>query len=128
MFTRRNFFRAAAVALGGGVLAAFRSLAYRATALQPRSKRITVAAELTQDVTFADGAIVCRTHDGIRALSARCTHLGCTITHQADGLLVCPCHGSRFHLDGTVAAGPSVRALEPLPHSTDENGRITIDL
>lgn len=41
---------------------------------------------------------------------ARCTHAGCSLGLK-DGVAVCPCHGSRFELDGSVARGP---ATEPL--------------
>ncbi len=120
VFTRRNFLRATAVAAATAALAAFRSLTERVGALQPRSRRVRIPANLSEDVTFSDGVIVCRTSGGIRVMSARCTHLGCTITRQADGLLVCPCHGSRFHLDGRVARGPATRPLEVLPYRVDE--------
>jgi len=29
-----------------------------------------------------------------------------------DGTINCPCHGSKYHLDGTVAKGPAPRPLE----------------
>jgi Rieske Fe-S protein len=32
-----------------------------------------------------------------------------------DGLIECPCHGSRYRLDGTVAGGPAPRALPARP-------------
>jgi len=48
-------------------------------------------------------------------LSAVCTHTGCIVDTVADGLIECPCHGSRYHLDGTVARGPAPRALSPRP-------------
>ncbi len=48
-------------------------------------------------------------------LSAVCTHTGCIVDKVADGLIECPCHGSRYHLDGTVARGPAPRALTPRP-------------
>jgi Rieske Fe-S protein len=48
-------------------------------------------------------------------LSAVCTHTGCIVDKVADGLIDCPCHGSRYHLDGTVARGPAPRALSPRP-------------
>jgi nitrite reductase/ring-hydroxylating ferredoxin subunit len=117
--SRRNFMRIAAVAVVTVLLAALRSVTERLSALQPRSRQVVVPAELQQDVTFAGDVIVCRTDNGPRALSARCPHLGCRITHYADGLLVCPCHGSRFHLDGSVARGPAARPLEVLPHRFD---------
>lgn len=51
----------------------------------------------------------------VRALSATCPHLGCAIDLRADGkAFACPCHASRFSLDGTSEAGPSPRAMDPL--------------
>jgi Rieske Fe-S protein len=47
-------------------------------------------------------------------LSARCTHLGCIVRfNRAERTWDCPCHGSRFALDGTVIEGPAVHPLEP---------------
>jgi Rieske Fe-S protein len=48
-------------------------------------------------------------------LSAVCTHTGCIVDKVADGLIECPCHGSRYHLDGTVARGPAPRPLTSRP-------------
>ncbi|RST10569.1 FAD-dependent oxidoreductase [Streptomyces sp. WAC05374] len=51
----------------------------------------------------------------LHALSARCTHLGC-IVHFNDEECAweCPCHGSRFDVDGKVVQGPAVRPLEQM--------------
>jgi Rieske Fe-S protein len=48
-------------------------------------------------------------------LSAVCTHTGCIVDKVADGLIQCPCHGSRYRLDGTVAGGPAPRPLPARP-------------
>jgi Rieske Fe-S protein len=46
------------------------------------------------------------------ALDAICTHLGCTVGWDAGrGLVICPCHDSRYALDGSVQQGPATRAL-----------------
>jgi Rieske Fe-S protein len=47
-----------------------------------------------------------------KGLSAICTHAGCTVSAVLGGTITCPCHGSRFNLDGSVARGP---ASAPLP-------------
>ncbi|QNP62591.1 Rieske (2Fe-2S) protein [Streptomyces genisteinicus] len=49
-----------------------------------------------------------------KAFSAICTHQQCLVTEVADGLIVCPCHGSRFRVtDGSVERGPATRPLPP---------------
>ncbi|WP_319434795.1 ubiquinol-cytochrome c reductase iron-sulfur subunit [Mycobacterium sp. RTGN5] len=45
-------------------------------------------------------------------LSSTCTHQGCKVDRVSAGTIDCPCHGSKFNLDGTVANGP---ATVPLP-------------
>ena len=55
-----------------------------------------------------------RDEDGaVHAVKAACTHLGCTVRfNDAEKSWDCPCHGSRFALDGTVLHGPAVEPLE----------------
>ena len=51
----------------------------------------------------------------VHGLLARCTHLGCTVGwNPAAQTWDCPCHGSRFRVDGSVLSGPAARPLEPL--------------
>lgn len=48
----------------------------------------------------------------LHAVSSVCTHLGCTVRfNQAESTWDCPCHGSRFGVDGAVLDGPATRAL-----------------
>ncbi|WP_055491226.1 FAD-dependent oxidoreductase [Streptomyces sp. TP-A0356] len=75
------------------------------------------------DIAAGDGAVirvgahlcaVSRDQAGrVHALSARCTHLGCLVAfNRAEQAWECPCHGSRFDLDGRVLQGPATRPLE----------------
>ena len=59
-------------------------------------------------------AIVVRTTDGeLRAFSAVCTHLECTVQFKADtSQLWCACHNSIYDLSGNVVSGPPPRGLE----------------
>ena len=71
----------------------------------------------TSDVPVGSGVIVgevvvTQPSAGVfKGLSAKCTHKGWTVDKVADGTIDCPCHGSKFNLDGTVVNGP---AQEPL--------------
>lgn len=47
------------------------------------------------------------------AVSRKCTHLGCKLNfHEVDDYLECPCHQSRFTIEGHVAKGPAKRDLD----------------
>jgi glycine/D-amino acid oxidase-like deaminating enzyme/nitrite reductase/ring-hydroxylating ferredoxin subunit len=51
--------------------------------------------------------------DSVHAVSATCTHLGCIVRwNGAERTWDCPCHGSRFDVDGAVISAPAVRPLE----------------
>ena len=51
----------------------------------------------------------------LHAVSATCTHLGCTVTwNAAETTWDCPCHGSRFTTEGRVLQGPAVEDLTPV--------------
>jgi Rieske Fe-S protein len=66
---------------------------------------------------FADRKVVVTqpTAGTFVGLSAVCTHKGCVVNKVADGTIDCPCHGSKFHLDGTVANGPAQAPLTTMP-------------
>ena len=59
--------------------------------------------------------ILVRTAGGeLRAFSAVCTHLNCTVQYRPDlGEIWCACHNGHFDLKGINVAGPPPRPLEP---------------
>ncbi|PDT83803.1 FAD-dependent oxidoreductase [Sinorhizobium sp. BJ1] len=78
----------------------------------------------TDDIRPGEGGVilrgdekiaVCRDSDGsLNAVSASCTHKGCTVTwNNADRTWDCPCHGSIFASDGSVIHGPASKPLAP---------------
>lgn len=93
-------------------------------------RRVRVVPDFRDAVVFADGVIACRQRDAtVLTFSSACTHLGCRISRVDEGVLVCPCHGSRFHLDGSVASGPAARPLVALPHLVDaKTGELIVDV
>jgi cytochrome b6-f complex iron-sulfur subunit len=62
------------------------------------------------------------------ALSAVCTHLGCIANWKAEeGIVACPCHGSKFDREGNVTAGPAPRPLPRFAMSLDDQGQLVVD-
>jgi cytochrome b6-f complex iron-sulfur subunit len=65
---------------------------------------------------------------GVYALSAVCTHLGCITRFRSDeNVIACPCHGSRFDLEGNVVHGPAPRPLPWLEVRTEPTGVLVVD-
>lgn len=74
----------------------------------------------TADVPVGSGVIVGEVvvtqpeAGDFKGFSAVCTHSGCLLNEIADGTINCPCHGSKFSLDGEVVNGPATKPLEPV--------------
>ena len=75
--------------------------------LAPGEGQVTTAG--VQQIAIARGS------DGtLHAVSARCTHMGCIVHwNPAETTWDCPCHGSRFAIDGTLIEGPAGDDLQP---------------
>jgi cytochrome b6-f complex iron-sulfur subunit len=69
---------------------------------------------------------VYRDHEGIRAVTAVCTHLGCILEKSTDGF-ECPCHGSCYNNDGEVLSGPAPRNLSWFQVTKSAQGKIIVD-
>ena len=58
--------------------------------------------------------LLVRTPQGqLKAFSAVCTHLNCTVQYDDEASIIwCACHNGKFDLNGQVISGPPPRALE----------------
>jgi Rieske Fe-S protein len=70
---------------------------------------------------LAFGGFVSKDEQGkVQVFAQNCSHLGCSVAlNEKEKTLDCPCHGSRFFLDGNVKHGP---AAYPLSHLTWKQG------
>ncbi|HUG84224.1 MAG TPA: FAD-dependent oxidoreductase [Euzebya sp.] len=60
----------------------------------------------------------CRVDGTVHDVSAVCRHLGGIVQwNDGDQTWDCPLHGSRFHADGAVRHGPSIRGLDEHPNA-----------
>jgi len=75
--------------------------------------------EHDQVYVFADA-------EGIYAISAVCTHLGCVVSKDHNGF-VCPCHGSRYGLDGKIEKGAAPKDLPWYNISMLPSGQLEVD-
>ncbi len=75
-----------------------------------------------------DGVIIWRSRDSLSVFSSHCTHLGCILKFDRnEGIFECPCHGSRFSIDGNVIHGPAKKPLRKLDY-TVRDGKIFVKL
>ena len=132
--TRRSFlWLSAIVATGAGLtahlVAAMRSLVPRILYEPPKQRRIGEPKDFPEGPTYLaeHKLFVIRAGSGFRALSAVCTHLGCTVGQQDEGYH-CPCHGSTFAADGKNTGGPAPRPLPWHPLTLSGGGALVVDL
>jgi menaquinol-cytochrome c reductase iron-sulfur subunit len=131
--TRRLFEKAGIGALLASVTgigyAMVRSLIPNVLYEQPQRFKAGLPDGFPEGATFLEDhrVFIFRENKTFHAVSAVCTHLGCTVkmvnltqpkTVQLDGKptemrseFACPCHGSKYYGDGTNYAGPAPKPL-----------------
>ena len=86
----------------------------------------TVGGAVVVDVSNQPIAVLRTGDTAAKALSAVCTHSGCTLEIQSGSSpLFCACHGSEFGANGAVVRGPARTALRVYSATVDTTG-ITI--
>ncbi|MCC7307960.1 MAG: ubiquinol-cytochrome c reductase iron-sulfur subunit [Acidobacteria bacterium] len=150
--SRRGFLKtlgisAVLVALGGQLFAMLRSLFPNVLYEPPQKFKVGTLDKFTDGGTFLEDKrlFIFRQQNTFHAISAACTHLGCTVKMvklnqpkkvTAGGKEIdeqvefhCPCHGSKYYGDGTNYAGPAPRPLDyfNLEVSPDD-GQLIVDM
>ncbi len=120
--------RAIGIFLGGGLMATLASFLYpvlryfvpppvadlggdeavaaKTGEMQPNSGRIFRFGS-------RPGLLILASDGRYRALSATCTHLGCTVQYRSDLREIwCPCHNGIYDLNGRNVSGPPPRPLD----------------
>ncbi len=125
--SRRGFL---GVFLGGGALATLGSILYPvARYITPPALSEAKLSQLKLDFARADiegepvkakyfkygrelGIIFITDAGEMKALTAICTHLDCTVQHRPDlGIIWCSCHNGRYDYNGQNISGPPPRPL-----------------
>ena len=113
----------------------------------PRRFKIGTPESFPEGASYLEDSrlFIFRDQRTFQAMSAVCTHLGCTVKmvalNQAKTVVIggknvqevrefhCPCHGSKYYGEGTNYAGPAPRPL-PRYHLevAAEDGQLIVDL
>lgn len=85
----------------------------RLTRPDPRSPADIQPGDHAVTTIDGDRTGLYRDHGGIlHAVAITCTHMGCILRfNDMERSWDCPCHGSRFDVDGDVLQGPAVKKL-----------------
>jgi len=122
---KRDFLK---IILSGGVLAFIGAVVYPILAylIPPKEAEVVVSSvkagklnEIAKDsgkiIKFGTKPVILiRTaNDELRAFSATCTHLDCTVQYRKDfGTIWCACHNGKYDLNGRNISGPPPRPLD----------------
>jgi cytochrome b6-f complex iron-sulfur subunit len=138
IWSRRDFFTR--LGWGGfgifglGILAGFVRSAFPRVLFQPPA---TFKAGFPSD--YAVGEVsekykqeqrvwIVREKEGIYAIFAKCTHLGCTPRWlTAEEKFKCPCHGSGYYKSGLNFEGPAPRPMDRFKVDVGEDGQLVVD-
>ena len=138
---------AGVAALTGQAVASLRSLVPNVSYDSPTTVKLGLASEFPDGLKFLpdERLFVFREGNVFHAISAVCTHLGCTVraealsspeTQNVGGVptrlthrFLCPCHGSVYTGEGGNVSGPAPRPLSwyRLTVAPDD-GQLVVDL
>ena len=134
-------------ALGAQTIASMRSLVPNVSYDAPTTVRLGAPHDFPDGLKFLPDQrlYVFREGNTFHAISAVCTHLGCTVRAEAmpqaetksvagkpmrlTHRFLCPCHGSRYAGDGSNVSGPAPRPLAWYHLSVSpDDGQLVVDL
>lgn len=137
---------AALVAMGGQAYAIVRSLVPNVLYEAPQRYKVGTPDQFSEGAKFLEDkrVFIFREKNTFHAISAVCTHLGCTVKmlhlNQPKKVNVggreileqdefhCPCHGSKYYGDGTNYSGPAPRPLDYFKlEIAPEDGQLVVD-
>jgi menaquinol-cytochrome c reductase iron-sulfur subunit len=138
---------AGAAAIATQTVASLRSLVPNVSYDSPTTVKLGLPADFPDGLKFLDDErlFVFREGNTFHAVSAVCTHLGCTVRAEAlpnpetadvggapmrlTHRFLCPCHGSRYRGDGSNVSGPAPRPLAWYRLTTaPDDGQLVVDL
>ncbi len=105
-----------------------------------RAKKLAINLDKVETLQKVGGALILKIKDreilfirdseeSIRSLDPTCTHEKCQVAFNAEKRTIdCPCHGSRYDLEGKVLQGPAPKPLESYDSYIDAKNRIIISL
>ena len=138
---------AGAAAIGTQAVASMRSLIPNVSYDSPTTVRLGLPSEFPDGLKFLsdERLFIFREGNTFHAVSAVCTHLGCTVRAEAlasphtvevggspmrlTHRFLCPCHGSQYRGDGSNVAGPAPKPLAWYRLSiAADDGQLVVDL
>ena len=134
-------------ALGAQTVASMRSLVPNVSYDSPTTVKLGMPNDFPDGLKFLpdERLFVFREGNTFHAVSAVCTHLGCTVRAEAlsqpevatiEGQslrlthrFLCPCHGSKYTGDGSNVSGPAPKPLAWYHLSVSpDDGQLVVDL
>lgn len=126
---RKKFFKYLFYSLSIPLVLTWKKLVDSNSFVRDKQKEVTLPLDIPNGISMSDSVLIYRDENNLNFYSAKCSHLGCKITKVESEEFVCPCHGSRFDINGNVKEGPAYKPLTRLDYTINKNnGTVSIVL
>ncbi len=108
LLSRKNFIQLALILVTSYLLRFwYQIIQDKKLVLQSLRQKLRIKIPTYPGISFHEAIIIHKQESRLTVMSSKCPHLGCQINKEENQELVCPCHGSRFSLDGELRKGPA---------------------
>jgi Rieske Fe-S protein len=119
---RKTFLWLSGVIFTGGFVVLWKRMIDELPVSNTKHGSVRIVLPGKNGIFFYDDFYIVNNNDDTKAFSTTCSHAGCRLKNESNGIITCSCHGSKFDAySGKPIKGPAFKPLNQLPCTYSEN-------